>query len=63
MAPRMKRRKGQESQGVAEAPHLGLRIDFKVPLAVGEFNDLDDLECVDSRAKRKEIKNFNVKRL
>jgi hypothetical protein len=50
MAPRRKRR-------------LGLRIDFKVPLAVGEFNHLGDLECVDPCAKLKEINNFNVKRL
>jgi hypothetical protein len=42
---------------------LGLRIDFEVPLAVGEFNDFDDLERVDPCAKRKEINDFNVKRL
>jgi len=50
MAPRRKRRSG-------------LRVDFEVPLAVGEFNDLDDLECMNPCAKREEINNFNVKRL
>jgi hypothetical protein len=50
MVPRRKRR-------------LGLRFDFKVPLAVGEINELDYLECVDPCAKLKEINNFKVKRL
>ena len=48
---------------VAEAPHLGLRVEFKVPLAVLEFDDFNDLECIDAFAKRKEINDFNVERL
>jgi hypothetical protein len=42
---------------------LKLRIDFIVPLAVGEINELDDLECVDPCAKLEEINDFKVKRL
>ncbi len=36
------------------------RIDFQVPLAVGEVNELGDLECVEPCAKRDEINKFNV---
>ena len=48
---------------VAEALHLGFRIEYKVPLAVGEFDDLGDLQCLEAFSKRKEINNFNVERL
>ena len=48
---------------VAEALHLGFRIEYKVPLAVGEFDDLGDLQRLEAFAKRKEINNFNVERL
>ena len=51
------------SELVAETPYLGCRIDFTVPLAVGEINDFDDLECMAAFAKRKEINKFNVERL
>jgi len=50
MVPRRKRR-------------LVVRLDFEEPLAVGEINELDDLECVDPCAKLIEINNFKVERL
>ena len=35
-------------------------VEFQVPVAVGESDDGNDLQCVDPRAKLEEINNFNV---
>jgi hypothetical protein len=35
-------------------------MEFQVPVAVGESDDGNDLQCVDPHAKLEEINNFNV---